>query len=188
MEIVDYSLKSLAVFGVKKEQMTGIGKYNHWLKVDGRYRGGYVVSKKNYDLLAKRLNLKSSKEKELESLKLEYKREKLELNYFTFVQSQFIIHFKDVKICPKSWLRWSDKNLITRSFALSYLRKWGKNLDTICEELSYILFNEPDMVDVQEIVDLLIALPNGLKTAYYPCGNGILRELKEKINMIRFKS
>jgi len=62
------------------------------------------------------------------------------------------------KVTQSSFVRFGDKNNITRGIALTYFSKEGREIDTLAQEIS----GDMDIdVTPQDVVDFIIANPNG---------------------------
>jgi N12 class adenine-specific DNA methylase len=62
------------------------------------------------------------------------------------------------KVTQSSFVRFGDKNAITRGIALTYFSKEGQPIDTLAQEISESMDIE---VTPQDIVDFILANPNG---------------------------
>lgn len=91
---------------------------------------------------------------------------------------EYAIALYITKVTQKSFVNFSDKNNITKSIALSYFSKDGRQIDDLALEIS----NEMVQVEPQDIVDFILANPNGKRnvlTAKNPVHQNLIDKFVE---------
>ncbi|WP_440880658.1 hypothetical protein [Tenacibaculum sp. C7A-26P2] len=82
-------------------------------------------------------------------------------------------------ISRDQFIKFGDENLINKSLAKSYLRKDGKAIDTLSEELS-----EDHNIEIssQDIIDFIVDNPNGKEEVYRKLKNEHFKPLENKFS------